>query len=178
MLARQVGRRGQPHNQRKSLISQAGGAGGRRFTRALCKATVLRMDVNALRLWGIAASAAVVAGALAISLQDHPAPARAATPVVERAEARAFYSVRFRGGGPIARAQALAARGRVERAGRRVRTELARQQAFQGLCFERFAAGAVVLKTCAPEPLAEQRRWLERLRAMPAVAYVNALDER
>jgi hypothetical protein len=134
------------------------------------------MDVNALRAWGIAASAAVVAGALAISLHD-PAPARATASAVERAAVPAFYLVRFQGGGPIARAQALAARGQPARAERRLRAQLERQQAFRGLCFDRFADAAIVLKTCAPAPRAERLRWLARLQAMPAVAYVTPSGE-
>src|SRR5262245_17810653 len=133
------------------------------------------MDVNALRTWGIAAGSAVVVGALAISLQA-PETARAVGPIVEQAEeaAPAAYAVRFQGSGPIARAQALAARGNLGRAERQVRAQLTRQDDFSGLCFDRFGerAAEIVLRTCAAVPMAEQQRWLVRLRAMPAVAYV------
>lgn len=89
------------------------------------------------------------------------------------------FLVRFRGNGPIARAQALAAGGRIEPAQREIETQLRRQTAFAGLCFERFTLGAaeVVLRTCEPAPASErvamQAQWLSRLRAMRAVTYAD-----
>jgi hypothetical protein len=143
------------------------------------------MDVNALRTWGVVVSLALMAGALALSIQE-PAPARAA-PQSEFAIAQAptdaaplAFLVRFRGSGPIARAQGLAARGEAARAQQQVEAQLRRQRAFRGLCFDRFTAGAaeIVLRTCAAVPANEraavQERWLARLQAMRAVAYADA----
>jgi hypothetical protein len=58
--------------------------------------------------------------------------------------------------------------------------QLTRQNAFAGLCFDRFTAGGaeVVLRTCEAVPAgrleAVRSRWLARLRAMRAVEYVDA----
>jgi hypothetical protein len=142
------------------------------------------MDVNALRTWGIAVSAALMAGALAIALQ--PAPqAQAELGAFETAQAAPAqaapiaFLVRFTGSGPIARAQRQAARGQTAEARRQLEIQLRRQAAFRGLCFDRFTAGAaeVVLRTCAaivPSERANvQQRWLTQLRSMRAVAYVD-----
>jgi hypothetical protein len=89
------------------------------------------------------------------------------------------FLVAFRGGGPIARAQAQARRGQTSEGEERIRTELRRQSEFQGLCFSRFTLGAaeVVLRTCAAIVASErttvQERWLAQLRGMRAVAYVD-----
>ena len=146
------------------------------------------MNVQALRTWGIAISAAMMAAALAVAAQ--PAPERNAAPVVgsgvfETAQAQPHaqplvFLVRFRGAGPIARAQAQAARGQVAPAQRQVELQLRRQRDFTGLCFDRFTAGGaeIVLRTCAAIVASEragvQQRWLTRLRAMRAVDYVDA----
>jgi hypothetical protein len=155
------------------------------FTEGRERAKLARMDLNAVRSWGIAVSAALMAGALAISLQDPP-PARAAQdpPASAQAEpgeaAPVAFIVRFRGAGPIARAQARAARGDAARAQREVELQLRRQTPFAGLCFDRFTVGGaeIVLRTCDPVPAAEraavQARWLARLQAMRAVDYVDA----
>jgi hypothetical protein len=148
------------------------------------------MDVNALRNWGIAVSAALMLAALAVAaMGPEPMPAQALTPIepfyqVAQAEPGAptpvGFIVRFRGNGPIARAQALAARGREAQAGRQVADQLERQGAFGGLCFDRFTVGGaeIVLRSCrvvAPsERAAFQTRWLARLNAMPAVEYADA----
>jgi hypothetical protein len=146
------------------------------------------MDVQVLRFWGIVVGSALIAAALWIAaLGPESAPAEA-TPRVQVAQvqaAPASFLVRFRGSGPIARAQADAARGRMTQAQRRIVMELRRQRAFAGLCFERFTAGAaeVVLRTCNPVAARErarvESRWLSRLRGMRAVAYadVNATAE-
>lgn len=139
------------------------------------------MDVNALRLWGIVTSGAVMAAALMIALQPSP-PAQAAPQVQSetRTAAPLSFVVRFRGGGPIARAQAAAERGSTEAPQHTIEAQLVRQTAFAGLCFDRFTAGAaeVVLRTCEPVAASEQAelssRWLTRLRAMRAVAYADA----
>jgi hypothetical protein len=141
------------------------------------------MDANALRLWGIVASSAAMIAALAIAVQT-PSGARAEQPVeVAQTQAAAepvAFLVRFRGNGPIARAQGEAGRGRMAEAGRQVEFQLRRQTDFQGLCFDRFTAGGAetVLRTCAAivasEREAVQQRWLARLRAMRAVEYVDA----
>lgn len=142
------------------------------------------MSFNAMRLWGIAASALLVAGALAFSITA-PAPAALAqAPTAEIAQAApaaepAAFLVRFQGQGPIAAAQREAQRGRTEAARRVIETQLTRQSAFAGLCFDRFTIGAaeVVLRTCAPVAASEragvQQGWVARLRAMRAVAYVD-----
>lgn len=144
------------------------------------------MNANAIRAWGIAASGAVMAVALAISLQAPPAPQAEAKQLADAAAtqdadpAEVSFVVRFQGSGPIARAQARAARGDVDRAAREVEVQLGRQRAFAGLCFDRFTAGGaeIVLRTCAPvvarDSAAVQRTWLTRLRAMRAVAYADA----
>lgn len=143
------------------------------------------MNANAIRAWGIAASGAVMAVALAISLQAPPSPEAQAKQITDAAvqssrPAVVSFVVRFQGSGPIARAQARAARGDVERAAREVEVQLRRQRAFAGLCFDRFTAGGaeIVLRTCAPiasqDSAAVQQTWLSRLRAMRAVAYADA----
>jgi hypothetical protein len=142
------------------------------------------MDVQLLRFWGIVAGSALIAFALWIAaLGPEAAPARAAMPeTVQVAQAQATpasFLVRFRGSGPIARAQTDAARGRLSQAQRRIEAQLRRQGAFTGLCFERFTAGAaeVVLRTCDPIAARErsqiEARWLSRLRGMRAVAYAD-----
>jgi hypothetical protein len=144
------------------------------------------MDVQVLRFWGIVVGTALIAIALWIAaLGPEAAPARATTSVpvqlaqTQTAAAPSSFLVRFRGSGPIARAQADAARGRMTQAQRRIETQLRRQSAFAGLCFERFTAGAaeVVLRTCQPisarQRAAIEAQWLSRLRGMRAVAYAD-----
>lgn len=145
------------------------------------------MNVSALRMWGIAASAAVMAVALTIALQ--PAQSAQAEPPVttyQVAQAGATEAtpvallVRFRGAGPIARSQARAASGQIQQAQRTVEAQLRRQTAFAGLCFDRFTVGGaeIVLRTCEPVAASErvrvQQNWLNRLRAMRAVEYADA----
>lgn len=139
------------------------------------------MDVNALRLWGIAVSAALISGALYISGQPL-AEAQTAPPVQFAQAAQAEhvgFVVRFRGEGPIARAQAMAARGDQQQAQRQIEAQLVRQTAFNGLCFDRFTVGAaeVVLRSCRPvaasDRAAYQDRWVRRLRAMRSIAYAD-----
>ncbi len=149
----------------------------------------MRMNANALRTWGIAVSAGLMAVALMIAAPWRPADARAPAPVElaqapaqtqAQAAAPVGFVVRFRGTGPIAQAQARAARGQTAAAGREIDAQLRRQPALAGLCFDRFTVGAaeVVLRSCAPVPASEraayQARWLARLQAMRAVAYVDA----
>lgn len=144
------------------------------------------MNAHALRTWGMAVGAVLMTGALAIAAMGPETPqARAETQpqaVFEVAQAQAApvsFLVRFRGSGPIARAQATAARGNQTQAGRTISVQLARQNSFAGLCFDRFTAGAaeVVLRSCDPVAASEratvQQRWLARLRAMRAVAYAD-----
>jgi len=140
------------------------------------------MDVNALRLWGIAVSAALISGALFISAQ--PFAEAQTSPLAQFAQApqpeHVGFVVRFRGEGPIARAQAMAARGNQQQAQRQIEAQLVRQTAFNGLCFDRFTVGAaeVVLRSCQPvaasERAAYQDRWVRRLRAMRSIAYADA----
>lgn len=131
------------------------------------------MNLDALRTWGIAASGAFIAGALAVSFSA-TSPANQE----ETAPAPVAFVAHFRGTGPIARAQALAARDPA-RAARLIETELARQEAFDGLCFDRFTPGAaaLVLRSCDPVPaglaVSTAARLLARLRAMAAVEYAE-----
>ena len=155
-------------------------------------AKVRSMDVNALRTWGIAVSSALIVGALALAAQPSPraeAQGVMEQPVLEsggfeiaQAPAQAApvaFLVRFQGSGPIARAQARAARGQAAAAQRSLEAQLRRQSAFSGLCFDRFTVGAaeVVLRSCEPvaahERASYQARWLARLQAMRAVAYAD-----
>ncbi len=141
------------------------------------------ISTTALRAWGIAVSAALMALSLAIGAQ--PAPAAQAAPetfaqAAQAERAPVAFVVRFRGEGPIARAQAGARQGDLQAAQRVIESQLQRQAALAGLCFDRFTAGAqeVVLRTCEPVGVTEQARvqrdWLTRLRAMRAVAYADA----
>ena len=142
------------------------------------------MDVNALRSWGIGTSGAVMAVSLALALQPAPSAQAAAQAAYEVAQAApaapVAVLVRFRGAGPIARAQARAARGETAQAQREVVAQLQRQTAFAGLCFDRFTVGGaeIVLRTCDPvaanESVSVQQGWLSRLRAMRAVEYADA----
>ncbi len=141
------------------------------------------MDVQALRFWGMAVGAALMAFALWVAAMGPDAPPharpadRAQNPGV--APEPASFVVRFQGRGPIARAQAVATRGDTDSGRQRIEAQLQRQQAFAGLCFERFTAnaGEVVLRTCdvvaSHERAALERQWLSRLRAMRAVAYAD-----
>lgn len=133
------------------------------------------IDITALRTWGMAASAAFIAGATALSLGAPPAaPAPA---FLEEATPLAF-AVRFRGAGPLARAQALAARDPAY-ARAVAERELARQRDFAGLCFDRLVSGGaeMVLRTCTPTALdrrhAAAEHWLAKLRVVPGVEYVS-----
>ncbi|MEQ1489430.1 MAG: hypothetical protein ABL932_02670 [Terricaulis sp.] len=140
------------------------------------------MDVNALRTWGIAVTGALMAVALFVALQpETPAVAQAASQIAQAQSAEPLgFIVKFRGSGPIARAQALAARGELAPAQRQVEVQLGRQPAFAGLCFDRFTVGGaeIVLRTCeavaASERSAVRQSWGGRLRAMRAVEYVDA----
>jgi len=142
------------------------------------------MDVNALRTWGIAVSAALMVACVTIAAPWRPEDAAAAPETLaqagEGAAAPVGFVVRFQGDGPIARAQAQAARGRLAEARAVIETQLRRQEALSGLCFDRFTVGAaeIVLRSCAPVAAGERRayeaRWLARLRAMRAVAYADA----
>lgn len=135
---------------------------------------------DALRNWGIAVTGALMAAALVVAVQpETPALAQAQMTQTESAAPVGFI-VKFRGSGPIARAQAQAARGELEPATRQVEAQLMRQTAFAGLCFDRFTVGGaeIVLRTCEPvaanERGAVQQGWGARLRAMRAVEYVDA----
>jgi hypothetical protein len=141
------------------------------------------MDVNALRTWGIAVTGALMAVALVIAFQSETpaiAQAQSAAQLAQSQTAEPLgFIVKFRGSGPIARAQGLAARGELGAAQRQVEIQLGRQTAFSGLCFDRFTVGGaeIVLRTCdvvaARERSAVQQSWVARLRAMRAVEYVD-----
>ncbi len=138
--------------------------------------------MKSLRLWGIAVSAACMAASLAVAAMGPERGAAQAPSQVAQAEPEqpVGFLVRFRGNGPIARAQALAGRGQIERAERQVQVQLARQSGLRGLCFDRFTVGAaeIVLRSCediAPDQRAAfQARWLSRLNAMNSVEYADA----
>jgi hypothetical protein len=141
------------------------------------------VDLNAYRLWGIGVSGAVIAVALMFAAEQTPeaqAQPQGAFEVVQAQAEPVAFLVRFRGEGPIARSQAQAIRGQTGAAQREIEAQLRRQNAFAGLCFDRFTLGAaeVVLRTCdaiaASERVAVQARWLQRLQAMRAVAYADA----
>ena len=72
--------------------------------------------------------------------------------------------VHFRGRGPLARAERVCS-------ARRVVAELSRQLALRGLCFVAFEPRGLVLRRCDGGAL---ERWPQRLRAMGAVARVEA----
>ncbi|MDX2276060.1 MAG: hypothetical protein NW206_11480 [Hyphomonadaceae bacterium] len=154
------------------------------------------MDAKLLRSTGIAVGAAALAGALSVSQmarQEHEASPplgvvapQTEAPIFEPAGAEAppdaapiSILVRFRGTGPLAQAQGLAERGREAEARRAAAAALARQSAFQGLCFDRFTVGGaeMVLRTCAPVASVEQaevmNQWLTRLRAMSVIVYAE-----
>ena len=141
------------------------------------------MDVTALRTWGIAVTGALMAVALFIALQPETPALAQAQSAEQLAQAQSAeplgFIVKFRGSGPIARAQALAASGQVAPAQRQVEVQLGHQTAFAGLCFDRFTVGGaeIVLRTCeavaASERSAVQQSWGARLRAMRAVEYVD-----
>lgn len=141
------------------------------------------MHMQVLRFWGIVTGACLIAAALWIAALG---PEAAPIPSVASGAAEAqdhplpvFFIVRFRGGGPIARAQREARQGRTEWAQRRIEVELRRQRIFAGLCFERFTAGAedIVLRTCGPVSNAARpsltAELLSRLRDQPGVAYAD-----
>jgi len=143
------------------------------------------MDVNAHRTWGIAVTGALMAGALIFALQPQTHAEAEPQAVAQMAQtqtgaAPVGFIVKFRGGGPIARAQAQAARGELAQAQRQVEVQLRRQTWLAGLCFDRFTVGGaeIVLRTCeavaASERNAVQQSWGARLRAMRAVEYVDA----
>lgn len=143
------------------------------------------MDVNALRISGIAVTGILMAVALVVAFDPQTNAEAQPQGVAEIAQAQTGASsvafiVRFRGTGPIARAQAQAARGQIAQAQRQVEIQLQRQSAFAGLCFDRFTVGGaeMVLRTCEPVAASEragvQQSWGARLRAMRAVEYVDA----
>lgn len=141
--------------------------------------------MDALRISGIAVTGALMAAALVIAFEPQTNAVAQPQGVAEIAQAETGASpvafiVRFRGTGPIARAQTQAARGQLTQAQRQVEIQLQRQSAFAGLCFDRFTVGGaeMVLRTCeavtASERAGVQQSWGARLRAMRAVEYVDA----
>jgi hypothetical protein len=140
------------------------------------------MNWEALRLGGIAASSATLVACIALALTaPEPARAQPTAPVLAQAPqpTHVAFLVRFRGDGPIARAQREAARGRTPQAQAVIEAQLRRQALLNGLCFDRFTVGAaeVVLRSCEPVAATEradyQRRWTARLDAMGSVEYVD-----
>jgi hypothetical protein len=139
------------------------------------------MDLNTLRVSGIAVSGALIAGAIYVAstspVRQQPLQIRS---VVEVPRAVPLgpqaFAVSFRGDGPLARAQRLAMRGGHERAARRqAERALARQRAFSGLCFDHFTPrGEVVVRTCVPGTSTD---WVTRLRTVPAVTNVDAAPQ-
>jgi hypothetical protein len=140
------------------------------------------MNWEWLRLSGVAASAAALVASVALALSSQaPARAQPTAPVLAQGPqaTHVAFLVRFRGDGPIARAQRDAARGRTNQAQSTIEAQLRRQTPFNGLCFDRFTVGAaeVVLRSCEPvaatDRVAYQQRWTARLDAMGSVEYVD-----
>lgn len=166
------------------------------------------MNTDALRTWGLAASAAVFASALTIAALggceerastprvEEPAnptmaPPEDGDPVAEPAavdgppppqtlapvRARPSFVVRFEQPHPLARAQEIAARGRIAEARRAALATLNSQRNLRGLCFERFTLGGaeMVLSACEPVTNASafETRWTRDLNAMAGVAYAE-----
>lgn len=156
----------------------------RRFTETGNEPKVAVMNWEALRLGGVAASATVLAACVALALTaPEAARAQPATPVLAQATqtpTHVAFLVRFRGDGPISRAQRDAARGQTSQAQAIIEAQLRRQAPLNGLCFDRFTVGAaeVVLRSCDPvganDRAAHQARWTARLGAMGSVEYVDA----
>jgi hypothetical protein len=141
------------------------------------------MDLNTLRVSGIAVSGALIAGAIYVAATAPSVPERTAVvapaPVstgLTPAAAPQVFALSFRGDGPLARAQRLAMRGGHTRVARRqVERALARQRAFSGLCFDHFSPrGDVVIRTCVPGTATD---WVTRLRTVPAVTNVDAAPQ-
>ncbi|MFT3729293.1 MAG: hypothetical protein QM759_15830 [Terricaulis sp.] len=136
------------------------------------------MDAMATRGLGIAVSGAMIVAALIVALvAPERRPVTTSTPPVAAAQSSApaqatqvtsptKVTVRFRGRGPLARAVGAHSEQRITR-------ELSRQRAFHGLCFDSFAPRGVVLRACDGGVL---QAWPQRLRAMRAVARVDAGD--
>jgi hypothetical protein len=139
------------------------------------------MDLRALRISGIIVSGALIGGAALYAMTAPPVTHRAATPhapaLVHQTNPPAAFAISLRGDGPLARAQRLAMRGGREASARRqVERELARQSAFRGLCFDHFAPrGDIVLRACNAGTTGAD--WQARLRTMPAVTNVDALQQ-
>jgi hypothetical protein len=140
------------------------------------------MNWEALRLGGVAAGVTVLVACIALALTaPEPARAQPTAPVLAQAPqpTPVAFLVRFRGEGPIARAQRDAARGRTSQAQAIIEAQLRRQAPFNGLCFDRFTVGAaeIVLRSCEPvaasDRAAYQQRWTARLDAMGSVEYVD-----
>ncbi|MET0182054.1 MAG: hypothetical protein ABW199_04120 [Caulobacterales bacterium] len=95
-----------------------------------------------------------------------------------RVRVRPSFIVRFEPPHPLARAQEIAAQGRMEEAVRTANAALRSRADMRGLCFERFTLGAaeIVVAACNGVTNADvfQRRWITRLNAMRGVAYAEA----
>ncbi len=102
-----------------------------------------------------------------------PPPVRLTSPV-----SRPSFVVRFTAPHPLARAQDIAAAGRVAEARRAAVAALNGQRNLRGLCFDRFTLGGAetVLAACSGVSDARtfQARWTERLNAMSGVDYAEA----
>ena len=141
------------------------------------------MDLNTLRISGIAVSGALIAGAIYVATMAPRAlgHANVVAPVLVSAaptppSAPQAFAISFRGEGPLARAQRLAMRGGQARVARvQVERALARQRAFRGLCFDHFAPrGDVVARSCTG---ADGTDWLAHLRTVPAVTNVDVTTQ-
>ena len=138
------------------------------FTRAAGAAKFPLMNLNAVRLSGIAASTLLIAACLYLGVTAPAAPAS----TLEAAPARAPIVIGLRGDGPLARAQRLARQGAAE-AEERARAAIARQRDFGGLCFAGFTERQdIILRACGPGPA--RAVLIARLRAMDAITYVDA----
>ena len=167
------------------------------------------MSAAALRNWGLGLSAALMVGAIALALiYGDPQPVAPNAPIAARPllkteasplaqptmaqrptaalpQSRLGFIVAFAEGHPMARAQGLAAQGRVAEAERAAQAALRSDPQLAGLCFDRFTLGGAetVLHVCSDAPAAIVRRdadaWRERFAAMSGVSYadVNAIAE-
>jgi hypothetical protein len=108
-----------------------------------------------------------------------PAAALAAPTTATGADAEVSFIIRFKPTHPIGKAQALAARGKLDAAARMARKAEARRE-IKGLCFDRFTVGGAetVMRLCVNPPSTDRdrqaARWLERLRASTYVVYADA----
>lgn len=115
-----------------------------------------------------------------------PASGGEPTPIVEpaggpppRGAAYPSLIVRFEAPHPMARAQTLAAAGRLGEAAESARQTIRTRRDLRGLCYDRFTAGGaeVVLRACTTVPHPQRARfletWTQRLNGAEGVDYAE-----